>query len=62
MAKSLSVIGIEPGELPWLRMLLFLLRHPDPLVSEMTRHTVLYLAQNAHREPVQENKKLDRVR
>jgi hypothetical protein len=50
MAKSVSVIGIDPGELPWLRMLLFLLRHPDPLVSEMVRQTVLYLATNAHQQ------------
>lgn len=48
MAKSLSVIGIDPAELPWVRMLVFLLRHPDPMVSEMVRQTVLYLAQNAH--------------
>ena len=49
MAKSVSVIGVDPGELPWLRMLVFLLRHPDPMVSEMVRRTVLYLAENAHR-------------
>ena len=48
MAKSIALIGIDPAELPWLRMLLSLLRHPDPLVPEMARQTVLYLARNSH--------------
>jgi len=48
MAKSVSVIGIDPGELGWLRRLLFLLRHPDPLIAEMARQALLYLEKNAH--------------
>jgi hypothetical protein len=48
MAKSVSVIGIDPGELCWLRLLLFLLRHPDPLIAEMVRQALLYLARNSH--------------
>jgi hypothetical protein len=50
MAKTVSVIGVDPGELPWLRMLLFLLRHPDPPIAEMARQTLLYLAKNAHEQ------------
>lgn len=50
MAKTVSVIGIDPGELQWLRTLLFLLRHPDPLVPEMVRQALLYLAKNAHEQ------------
>ncbi len=50
MAKSVSVIGVDPGELCWLRLLLFLLRHPDPLIAEMARQALLYLAGNAHRQ------------
>jgi hypothetical protein len=41
------VIGVDPGELPWLRRLLFLLRHPDPLTVEMARQALLYLEINA---------------
>jgi hypothetical protein len=48
MANSVSLIGIEPGELCWLRLLLFLLRHPDPLTGELARQALLYLAKNAH--------------
>lgn len=48
MAKSVSMIGVDPGELCWLRLLLFLLRHPDPLIVEMVRQALLYLAKNAH--------------
>lgn len=57
MAKSVSVIGIDPGELRWVRMLLFLLRHPDPLMPEMARQALLYLANNghAHTEPAAES-------
>lgn len=38
-----SLIGIEVHELAWLRLLLFLLRHPDPVVAELTRQALLYL-------------------
>ena len=45
MAKTVAMVGIEPSELDWIRMLLFLLRHPDPVVTELTRHAVLYLTE-----------------
>jgi hypothetical protein len=51
MAKTVSMVGIDPGELPWLRVLLFLLRHPDPLTVEMARQALLYLQKNAHERP-----------
>lgn len=50
MAKTVSVIGIDPGELAWVRTVVFLLRHPDPLIAEMTRQALLYLERNAHHE------------
>jgi|HubBroStandDraft_5_1064220.scaffolds.fasta_scaffold499063_2 hypothetical protein len=46
MAKTVSVIGVDPGELRWLRMLLFLLRHPDPVMSQLVRQALLYLEKN----------------
>jgi hypothetical protein len=30
--------------------LLFLLRHPDPLIPEMARQTILYLERNAREQ------------
>jgi len=46
MAKTV-LIGIEPRELPWLRVLVSLLRHPDPVMPELAREALLYLAQRA---------------
>jgi hypothetical protein len=50
MAKTVSVIGIDPVELPWVRTLLSLLRHPDPPIAEMARQSLLYIQRNAYSE------------
>jgi hypothetical protein len=47
MAKNLPVIGIEQAELPWVRTLISLLRHPDPVVPELARETLRYLSDGA---------------
>jgi len=44
------MIGLYPDELPWLRMLVELLRHPDPLTSELTRQALVYLKQSADQD------------
>jgi len=49
MAKPVSLIGIEPAELRWLRMLLQLLRHPDPSVPELARQALVYLVDAAQK-------------
>ena len=41
--SSTAMIGIQPAELPWLRMLVALLRHPHPMTPELTRRALLYL-------------------
>jgi hypothetical protein len=46
MSRTLPIIGVEPDELPWVRILVFLLRHPDPVVPELAHQALLYL-QNA---------------
>jgi len=46
MAKT-ALIGIEPHELCWLRVLVTLLRHPDPAVPELARQALLYLTDAA---------------
>ena len=41
------MIGLSPGELPWIRALLALLRHPDATVPELTRQALLYLSRTS---------------
>ena len=52
MANTVPVIGIEPAELAWIRMLVLLLRHPDPVVPELTRQALRYLEAAASRSGV----------
>jgi hypothetical protein len=47
MTKTVSVIGIETAEIRWIRMLVSLLRHPDPSVPELARQALLYLTDAA---------------
>ena len=44
MPHNVSMIGFQPDELPWIRLLVSLLRHPDPSVPELTRRALEYLA------------------
>ena len=41
------MIGLSPDELPWIRTLLALLRHPDPTVPELARQALLYVSRAA---------------
>ncbi len=43
MSKTVPIIGIDPEELPLIRLFVKLLRHPDPRVPELARQAVLYL-------------------
>ena len=52
MAKSVSMIGVHPDEIPWLHTLVWLLRHPDPAVPELTRQALLYLEATAEKQSV----------
>lgn len=47
MAKTISMIGIDPAELGNIRRLVFLLRHPDPMVPELARQALLYVEKAA---------------
>jgi hypothetical protein len=44
MSQTVSMIGLDSAELRWVRMLVSLLRHPDPAVAELTRQALLYLS------------------
>ncbi len=37
------MIGLDPRELAWLRLVVALLRHPDPVVVEVAREALQYL-------------------
>ena len=44
---TVPVIGVDASELRWVRALVSLLRHPDPVVPELTRHALEYLSDSA---------------
>jgi hypothetical protein len=52
MVKTVSVIGIVPAELRWIRMLVQLLRHPDPSVPELARQALLHLTDAAGKRSI----------
>jgi hypothetical protein len=53
VSNKISVIGVEPHELRWIRMLVSLLRNPDPGTPELARQALLYLVKaSAERETV----------
>jgi len=47
--SQLSMIGLEPGEIQWLRLVIALLRHPDPLVRQVACEALRYLEDMAAR-------------
>ena len=44
MAQNVSLIGVQPEELPWMRLLVSLLRHPSGTIPELTRQALLYVS------------------
>jgi len=42
-SHRMAMIGLDPGEIQWLRLVLALLRHPDPVVQEVAREALRYL-------------------
>jgi hypothetical protein len=41
------MIGIQPQEMAWVRLLIKLLRHSDPLPAELARQALTYVDQIA---------------
>ena len=41
--KQCSVIGLERSEIEWVRLLVKLLRHADPLAPELARQALEYV-------------------
>ena len=54
-AGRCSVIGLRPEEIEWVRVLVTLLRHPDPLAPELARQALAYVQSVASGE-VQERR------
>jgi len=46
---QIVLIGIDAQELHWLRVLVSLLRHPDPGIAELARQALVYLTEAADR-------------
>jgi hypothetical protein len=40
---NVCMIGLDSGEIQWLRLVIALLRHPDPVVGEVARDALRYL-------------------
>ena len=47
MASTVKVIGIRSDELEWVRLVVDLLRHPDPVVPELARQALTYISGRA---------------
>lgn len=45
------MIGLDPREIQWLRLVIALLRHPDPVVGEVAQQALRYLEGVASRAP-----------
>ena len=41
--NKVCVIGLDPCELQWVRLVITLLRHPDPVVGQVSREALRYL-------------------
>jgi hypothetical protein len=61
MKKTVSVIGLDAAEIHWIRMLVTLLRHPDPSVPELARQALLYLTDAAGKRVLPHPESLDHV-
>ena len=59
MTKTVSVIGIETAEIRWIRLLVSLLRHPDPSVPELARQALIYLTDAAGKRTTSRSENLN---
>lgn len=46
-SRPCYMIGLQPQELDWVRLLVKLLRHSDPLPAELARQALRYVDQIA---------------
>jgi hypothetical protein len=60
-AMPMSVIGIDPDELRWVKIMVSLLRHPNPGIPELTRQALQYLVQAASQRTVSPDPQSEKV-
>jgi hypothetical protein len=48
-AATVGIVGLTSHELEWVRLLLDLLRHQDPVTAELSKQALLYV--KAHPAP-----------
>jgi len=51
MPKTVPMIGLDSAEVPWVRLLIFLLRHPDPVVCQLTCRALEHIEGTLSRVP-----------
>jgi hypothetical protein len=61
MNQTVPMIGLDPAELRWIRLLVELLRHPDPHVPELARQALLYLTSSAEKRGTPHADSIDQV-
>ncbi len=49
MTRGLGIAGIGPEELVLIRLLVSLLRHPDPSVAELAKQALYFVRDSASR-------------
>jgi hypothetical protein len=49
-----SMIGLRPDEIEWVRLLVTLLRRPDPLAPELARQALDYVQAVTSPDPVEQ--------
>jgi len=52
--RRCSMIGLRPDEIEWVRLLVTLLRRPDPLSSELARQALEYVQALTCADPVEQ--------
>jgi hypothetical protein len=57
--QTVPVIGLDPAEVPSVRALISLLRHPDPTVGELARHALDYFRGTAAKRGIPETRPVD---
>lgn len=52
--RRCSMIGLRPDEIEWVRLLVSLLRRPDPLAPELARQALEYVQAVTSADPVEQ--------
>jgi len=59
MTRQMGIAGLEPDELVTVRLLVSLLRHPDPSIAELTRQALNYVRDTSSTRTLDQARALD---